>query len=437
MTLSPTEFAKALRHGRGAAVQHVKAHGMAGVDALVRRACLEEQVYDAQCERNRGAWLYQMVTEASDPSYFSKALVGALRGPKDACYLLQVCELASLMGQHGDRAAASALREFVWRQSDHVEGAHAIVALDGIPAVPEIARRIGRLMLTQPDGYFDRLDDLTEGSALFTDALAELTRHAASDPDIARYVGAEQQRINERRPAANTSDAQKAEREQEQRQEMMLKYPVDRILADAAACTTKSKYQYRIFGRWAGEADLERILERLSIEGDADICLRLLWVFGKATLPRIHARVWALAHDGRADLRDAGIMALASLKDKAVGDLGRQRLQSSAFSADDYADIELFALNFQAGDETLILNALERLTPNDDQAHRLGMSVQRVCEEHNAPALAGLALWIYRSNPCTICRKHAIDLLRRWGSLPDAVAEEWQYDAANAREQLV
>lgn len=430
MTLSRPEFAKALRDGRGAALQHVLAHGLDGIEDLVLRACLEDQSYDPQCESDRGAWLYLMVKEAPTPAFFSKAVIAALHGPADDCYLIQVCELASLMGQNGDNEVAQALRACAWRQPGPITRPHAIVALDGMPALLEVARRLGRAILANPDEWVDWLQDITEPGDVCSDALAELRRHAVDDKDIAAYVDVEQRRIDNSRHAASLSGAQTLARQEAHRKEMLLEYPVERILAAASACATESKRQFRIFGRWASDADLERILDRLDVENDADVCLRLLWVFGKATLPRMHARVWGFAHGSRADLRAAALTALASLKDPRVGELGRQRLQDATFSADDDAEIELFTRNLEPGDEHLIAAALERLAPDDEQAHRLGNSVLHVCESNAGPALAVLAIWIYRTNPCTICRKKAVDLLVGWASLPDAIADEWRYDAA-------
>lgn len=107
------------------------------------------------------------------------------------------------------------------------------------------------------------------------------------------------------------------------------------------------------------------------------------------------------------------------------------------FSPDDAEVIDLFIHNFRTGDETLLLAALRELTIDDDEAHFLGSSVIDVCEENNSPALSDLLHWIYSSNPCTICRKQAIQLLIASGSLAESTAIECLHDASRDIRDIV
>ncbi len=164
-------------------------------------ACLNNLVYDSQCEGHRAFWLYEMFK--SEPLYanFSESIVTALRSGSDDYHVEQVCDLAGLMGRNGDSKAASALREFVWAQplcDGGLYGGHAIVSLDGVSAAVEIARRLGRGVLAEPNGYVDSLDYLIEGNLIFDETLVELKRQAVGDPAIAAYVAQEQQRLDER-----------------------------------------------------------------------------------------------------------------------------------------------------------------------------------------------------------------------------------------------
>ncbi len=221
------------------------------------------------------------------------------------------------------------------------------------------------------------------------------------------------------------------------RDELLREYPVERIIALASNGKAESRRLYSRFGRWARNEDLNILLQHLRCETDPEACLRLLWVFGKAKLPHLDARIWELAHDDDPRLQAAAVKALSSLCDPRVGELGRQRLRDNNFSAGKSDDIELFVNNYQAGDEELILAALERLAPNDDEAHDLGMSARRVCSHNNSPALTCVASWIYRTNPCTICRNDGVELMLQWESLPAAIAEECVCDASNDTRSLM
>jgi hypothetical protein len=213
---------------------------------------------------------------------------------------------------------------------------------------------------------------------------------------------------------------------------------VERIIEAASNHNSESKYLYHRFGRYARDEDLDLILNRVIVETNAETCLRLLWVFRrKARLPRLDARVLALASDRDPRMREAATMALSSLSSPIVGELGRQLLRDGSFNAERSYEIELFANNYQEGDEILILTSLENLVLTDDEAHYLGMSVLRICENNDSKALVCLAKWIYQTNPCTICRNSAITLIRKWSGLPSIISNECRYDASREiREQV-
>ena len=438
--LSRAEFSVALKHGRGSASMHILAHGLVGVEDLVLAACLEDQAYDRQCEGHRADWLFGMFKDASTYAHFSDAIVAALDRGDDACYITQVCELASLMGRNGDSAAAAALRAFVWSQpdiGDGISGGHAIVALDGIPAALELARRAGRHLLEHPEDYVDSLDYLTEDTSCFDQAFAEMKRLALADTALAAYFVKQQAELDDAQLSKRKTAEQKDARIKAYQAETLRDYPVEKILAAASDNGTKRRYFYARFGRLACDEDLQRILQRLHVETNPETCKRLLWVFGRGALPRVDDRVWELASGATSELRDAAMMALSFLCDSRVGDLGRQCLRDGRFSADDAAAIALLALNFQAGDEALILAALQRLTVNDDDAHAIASSVEQVCIKNNSPAVTPLLEWIYHTNPCTICRRTAVELLSESGSLSAVIAEECLHDASSQLRALV
>lgn len=438
--LNRDDFSLALKHGRGSAAMHILAHGLGGVEDLVLAACLEDQAYDRQCEDHRADWLYAMFKNASTYAHFSDAIVAALDSGDDECDIGQVCELASLMGRNGDSAAAAALRAFVWSQPDlcdGIAGGQAIVALDGIPAVLEIARRTGRYLQEHPDEYVDSLRYLTEETSCFDEAFVELKQHALLEPAIAAYFAEQQADLDKELESKNETAEQKDAQRKAYREEILRDYPVEKILAAASENGTKRRYFYSRFGRLACPKDLERILQRLRVESDPETCKRLLWVFGKGALPRVDDRVWELATGAASELRNAAMMALSFISDPRVGELGRQCLRDENFSAGDSVAIELLALNFQAGDAALILAALERLTINDDDAHAIGSSVEEVCIENNSPHVMPLLEWIYHTNPCTICRRSGVELLLESESLSTVISEECLHDASSRMRELV
>lgn len=435
--LSRDAFARALAQGRGSAKLHVMKHGLNGVEDLVLKACLENQAYDRQCEEHRAQWLYEMFKHTPASARFSEAIIANMLADDEDCFSQQVCELAALMALDGDEAAATALRNLAWREPDSINGARAIFLLDGIPAIVEIARRTGQYFLDNPDEYADGFTYLTEGSVLADEAWAELKRLAKDDVAIAEFAARQPDDSEATEKTDILTSEQQAERWESYRTEALLKCPLEKILAASKAPFSEKRYFFVKFGEFARKDDLYAVLDRLNTEPEIESCRRLLWVFRNALMPRLEERVWSWANDSTSALRREATFALASMTDPRVGELGRQRLRSGDFSAADDDVIELFSCNLGPGDESLILDALDRLTFNDDDAHATGYSINDICGEYDWPQTAGLADWNYRNNPCTLCRLHAIERLVEANSLPDHIAKECLLDAESRTRALV
>lgn len=441
--LDSCKLSSALREGRGQALIHVMQHGLGGMEDLVLAACIEEQAYDAQCEGHRAPWLFRMFKDAPEYAFFRQAIIAELAAPSEGSSAEQLCELACLMAQNGDEAAGAALRTFVWEQNFAggedvfaVYGCHAIAALDGLSAIIEIARRYGRVLLNDPAAFLDSLDELVEGEDAYAQAFAELMLLAKTDVYIAAYVMREQQELDRRRASAQEGIEMKAARQEQTRAEMVAHFPLDEVLT-AARRRDPSRGKFIRIGKWADKEFLSKVLEQLSIEPDPEACLRLLWIFRRAAPPFIPQRLWALAEHEDARLRDAALTALAQADDPAVGEFGRQYLSRVGFCAENAAAIELLARHYRAGDENLIMTALSTLHLNATEAHDVGMSVRVFCKTNRSATSASILDWLYRTNPCTICRAEAVELLSAAGCLPAEVAMECRFDASPAVRALI
>ncbi len=435
--LSREAFAAALKHGRGAVVMHVRDHGMDDVEDLLLAACLENHCFDRQCEGSRAEWMYSLFKGTPAYPRFAGPILAALASSVDDYDGDQLRELASLMGRDGDLAAASALRSFVWAQTfsaDRILGSVALCALDGMPAVVEMARRLGTVVQQDPDAWVDTVDRLTDETLPFDDVFAELKRAAAGDEAVAAYVAREEAMIV-RDAAHDRPPESEAARTKRRGEEFMSQNPCDTILA-AAARKSGGRGLFLQFGRWAGKDDLIRILDHLRVEPDPEVAEKLLWIFRRATLPYLDEHVWELASHGTIDVRNVAVLALSNLNHPRVRELGRARLGDPTFSSEFSDEIELFKNSFQPGDETLILAALERQSVDGDEAHALGGSAIDVCTSVRSPALAGVALWVYRTNPCSVCRRQAVELLQEWDCLPAHIADECRYDASEELRAL-
>jgi len=419
---------------------HARAHGLDGLEDLVLSACLDNQAYDAQCEDSRAAWMFEIIRNATAYPYFSASVIAALGNPATEHRDGQLCDLAALMGRHGDTPVAEALRAFVWSAeniSDGLAGSHAIVALDRVPAAIKVVQFLGEEVLKAPDDYVDCLDYLADEKNLYWEIFAQLRRLAPEDAAIAAYLVKEQQRIDEKQLEDSMSEAEKEARSDTYRAQSRDEHSADDIIAWAVAGKNR-RFHYKKFGRHARQSELDLILERLRVETDAQVCRRLLWVFELPRLEQIPSRIWELAHDASLELRTAAFAALSFINHPRLAELGRERLRDEKFSVGEYNAIELFALNYAPGDAEIILAAIGQLHfRDDDDLHAVGMSVHQVCYENELPELACLACWHYETNPCSLCRRDAVAFLMKINSLPAHIAEECSYDANADLQELV
>lgn len=425
--LSRDEFATALHQGRGAALIHAMEFGLAGIEDLVVESCLENSAYDAQCEDARARWLYRMFKDAPQREIVSRAIVGALGEPYEHFSMEQICQLAGLLACDGDARAARALRNFVlgqeFKSDEFPYGGSALVMIDGMDAVVELARRSGRILLTDPDAMVDDLESLTEHVVCHDEALATLVRRASSDLEIRAYVD-----MLQANSASCALDLAKspALREKERRERTG---SLAEIRTSARSEKNQGRGKFIGFGRWASAEDLEVVMHDLLAATSAEVCMRLLWVFRNRAMPRLDARIWEMAGSDNPRLRSAALAALSRLADPEVGAFARAQLQSSGGIPIEREVIELFAKNYLAGDEALLLRALKKFGDSDDAAHSYGFGIMRVAEEIHAPAIASLLEWTYHTNPCSLCRGSAVVHLFKMSCVPRDIADECYFDA--------
>lgn len=433
MKLTNLEFAAALKRGQGRALQHVRQHGLSDMRNLVLESCLKNPAYDRQCEGSRAAWLFRMFQDAEDYDLFSAAILSALSSlPSDAdCYDLEhLCELAALMAKAGDEAAASALRSRVlaqpvkWPYS--LYGCQPLVVLDGVSAVIALARRFGQLLIDEPGERPPSVGYLTEDLGIFDAAAQELWRLAETDVDIKRYLDNEEvYTARERESEKKTPE----ERRQEIRERARKELTLDGLLNDASRGIGEYPGRYMRFGKYATDDELKIVLQRLIKETEDAVCLRLLWIFRRTPLPELHPKIWQLADSKDDSIRYSAVEALAQSQARRVGELGRSRLLSGAFTSKDSETLDLFIRNYQPQDERLILSALAPLSPDEDEAHSLGSSLLKICENNTARTSLDMLKWVYESTPCTVCRFSAVKQMAEIGGVPPEILAECVDDA--------
>lgn len=434
--LSKNEFLAALRHGRGRAFLHVEQVGLGKVADAVLDACLTNQAYDSQCEPSRAPWLYSMFKDSPEYSRFSSAIFSALESEAESYDSQQLAELCLPMAKGGDAAAGAALRARVLRQPFagwETFGCHELVALDGTIAVVELARRFGRWLIANPEEMVPSLEYLTDELDIRPQAEARLQELAETDDAIRAYLDREHA---EAVRGQNAEELTKEQRYERVRDRSRKENPIQAILGDAARGVGKYPGRYMQFGRYATEPELREVLARLTTETEENALVRLLWIFRRASLPELLPRIFALAESGNESVRHAAMAALAQNRDPRIGDLGRAKLCAPDFSEKDAEVLGLLVRNWRPGDEMLIMSALHRISPNDDNAHDFGHHILKLTDDDNSPAFTGMLRWVYETNPCTICRSHAVERLASNGGISPEIISECLHDACEETQQI-
>jgi hypothetical protein len=395
--LSRERFAASLRRGHGRALLHVRKFGLSDVADLVLEACLRNQTYDAQCEEPRAPWLFEMFRDAPEYPEFSKAICTELEADIDQTnILLLLCDLAALMAQNGDGDAHRALRARVLRQVEHESdkwiGCSALVLCEGAPALVELARRFGaQLRAGVSDSDIPVLYDLMDDDFSETQRAA-LLEAETDDAEVRAWCDLVRDCLED------TSDGPTQsldERKRERREQYRAANSLESILERAAAKKDGVPGHYGPFGKYATEAELKTVFQKLLDETDEAVCIRLLWVFSLTAPPELHPRLWEFVESENKDLRDAAIDAMVHFEDARIVEFGRSLLASSEIDPEDR-----------------------------DDAHWLGSTLLDICERNRTGRLADLLTWVYEMNPCGICRYRAVELMAETHVLSDEIRAE-------------
>ncbi len=432
--LSREAFGTALQRGHGRALQHIQEYGLEDMADLVLEACIHSQKYDSQAEDSRAEWLLDMFHCTAEYERFSAAILSALARETETSDLQHLCELAERMASRGDEAARSALRSRVLQQaeggSDLWVGASELVKLDGVNAVVQLARRYGKLLIQYPEEMIPALHGPYFGidGGVPAETPRTLQALSASEPEIMAYWNHE---LRDRERRTHNCNSEEAMRERVRHQ-----YSLHQTLADATAASSKHPSQYMIFGKYATSEELEIVFQRLLEEPDEDVCVRLLWIFRRAQMPRLDPRLWQFAASANEQLRDATFEALAQLCHPSIGEYARGILRADGLTETDLSVLKLLVLNYHPEDGELIGSALRRIDPETETIQGIGMTILEICKLGCGTELLEALNWVYEHTPCSHCRGKAVKFMLKLGKIAPEVLEECRYDAIEKTRKM-
>jgi hypothetical protein len=152
-------FAEALRKGLGRAMVHVRKHGDAGVDDLIREACVHCHSYDWQSEGHRGAWMMAMISALPDREGYLQTVIAAFPEAREDRDIDQMAYIVTELADEGRPGMRELLYDKLERRefsSDWIVCPN-ILHLDGMEGLSRIARVLSTFRRIDAPGGASRL----------------------------------------------------------------------------------------------------------------------------------------------------------------------------------------------------------------------------------------------------------------------------------------
>lgn len=414
-----TEFGRVLNLGLGRAILHLQQRAAARYRETILHACLHCSVYDTQVEDRRDAYLFELIGLTGEREYYRDRILAALPELTDAKDVDQVLALIRRYAAQGDNAARERLYEAFASNvdTDRPHGADLLVDLDGLPALLLVA---DRLSLHEDEGWYARgLIDSAAELGRRTKVTAALAAAAHEHPRVAAFL-------------------ELARRDRGRRRRYRRKQPTLTAAMDYSRLKRMMRARRRdvwsLFTQWWRQATEEELVEPAE-DFLAMLQDRASWqrrpirlyqiLLARRRFPLDPSPLLALVRDPDADVARIAKAVLRHTDHPEVGALARELLAGGDGDA-----ANMLVGNYRDGDYPAIERALH--TWQDPwQVHSLGIALTRIVDAHLLLAAVPALLALYERTPCTLCRRHGVELLQRLEALPDWLAAECHYDASS------
>ncbi len=424
---SPAQQWDALRKGLGRALRWASNGHLD--DAPLLEACLRDQRFDAQVENPRGDWLQQIIRAVRATERFRVPILHALYDLSEDRSANQLCELACHYAEAGDETFHTRLYEIVERKPfphSHWLAEQQIVDLDGEQGFLFAARVRGRLLASR-EWQWDDGNLIDIASERFGEEQVRGILEASSDEAISRFRESWQR---ERQSKAEGCTQDTADLLVQSHRERMTAIPVEEVIR---AAENAEGGCLRGWGRYADQADLQVVLQRLWATREPGIIATLLRVFSARALPEFDARLIGLCRHSHDEVRRRAFGALEPNTHPLVREFALTELRNGVQEG---SVVALFTNNYQPGDEQRILEAME--LPDDEcELHWLLMDVFKVLEKNPEADCSRLGVIGYTFTPCENCRLDAVRLLLSQQVLPKWLREECLSDSNKECRELV
>ena len=405
------EFRQALEKGLGgAAILLQKDPHDKDLNAQLLRACINNLVYDPQCEASRIPYLRELIRitgcEGAYRTALEKHLLAVTRDDPTPD-VEQVCGILALLAV-SDSVSHTVLRDFVLTTEDRtlaVVGASELIRLQGLDGLLACTRRFGLEIAEDP-------------------WLISKMTHALDERDGAQAAGAALL-------VARDGDAAldhllclaEAPMSYTEKPAMVLDYT---LLKDEVERGDR-QYFRNDWIKQASQADIERVAEDLIAETKTNnVKLKAyLSVFMWHDFPGDPTHLFPLL--GNASIAVAATNVLARISNPAIRSLAHRLIAEGQF----VTGTRLLRSSYGEGDVALLRTLLNQVASDEYAYHSIGCSALNVIKRMDGKTdeARETLLNLYENGPCSHCRKEAVTQLATWDCIPVWMAIEGRYDA--------
>ena len=420
--MTKKEFKEAMLRGLGRCVIAVQNEPEKYRD-MVLLACKQDIAYDAQSEGTRAWYVYALASAYPDPETFIGAAAEALKKHRSngSWNFLHLCELLMLFAMDGSETAKQVLEEKyqelldgmlarkrrpdrMFHELSDLEQLGLVLAADKSSFI-RIARDFGRLYLEKAhmeDGDFAWFFSAKGGQYRKT-----MERTAETDEYIACFLQREQASIAARDELWN------------QQKDTLIGIHLSRWLSKQADQETIEQYAaaYR---------------EQTQPEQRAEA----LMAFACCPYPDDPQPILADTQSDCEELHHAAWRALERIRHVDVRQFALDNAEHGVRAPENFA---LLATNYVPKDGPLLESLLrEQIASKDwDGVHATGLDIYRIFDEHIGKSRPKHLLpLLYEYNPCSFCRKSALEFMAKHRMLTKEILEECQFDSNDEIRQF-
>jgi hypothetical protein len=436
--LNRKEFADALQKGLGRAYLHATNYGIDDVTDLVLKACLSDQSCDPQSEGSKAEYLFAMFRNTKYLPEFKEKILSSLKTKRNTWDVQLLFEMTLQMAKAGDIDAQKALKEQAFKIANRVGvknpdkmdddwlGASEWITFSGINGAIDLARIYGSRLLKNPEDWVPE-DEIFPNDEIKNEFKDIFRKNPPEEPELAAYRDYLEARgvFKEHTGPYISRETTRNRRKREIRENISLDY----ILSHASNKLDKYAPRFSEFGWVATDEELKTVYQHLLNAIDDEVIWHLLRVFSRVPLPGLDNKIFLWAHSKNDQIRWASIHALSNNTDEKIHALARENIHTNKLLGKDSGNIELFINNYEHNDAIEIIFALNRVKPDNDEAHNISWDIIRLSEKYHDPGLVDALLWSYEKTPCSNCRFRIIKQLDSYGKFTGAILNECQFDA--------